>query len=226
MSPSVPRVKIVVMPAHVVVIEEVNLPRGDWKRGGGDHGDAAGALDFYVAFGGPGTPRGIDVHLVPVGDGSLEPDDDERGEVVPIDRAPRRPATAYALLGRETMAGVVLHVTEDALSRALAPGNMAALRVRTVLDRPEEDPSGGRGVLVRLGAPGGAPLTLGRVVVEAAAGVAIAAAEARLCGPEADPRPLAVRGAPRRPGGDPPVAPVLALRHASDDLCVRTFTGP
>ena len=52
-------------------------------------------------------------------------------------------------------------------------------------------------------------------------------AEARLCGPEADPYPLAVSVLPKgsRPVDRPaPVAPVLSVRHASDDLCIRFWT--
>jgi hypothetical protein len=212
--PSVPRVKIGVTPAQVVVTEEVNLPRGEWK---------GEALDLYVAFGAPGAPRAIDAHLVAVADGSLEPADDDAGEPCATERAPRRPATAHALLGRETMAGIVVHLKKDALERALAPGNMAALRIRTVLDLPEEDASGGRSVLVRLGASRGTPLTLGRIVV-APSGLAVTKAEARLCGPDADPHPLALSGVPR--AADAPIAPVLAVRHSNDDLCVRIFVAP
>jgi hypothetical protein len=122
------------------------------------------------------------------------------------------------------MAGVVVRLDARALGRAFAPGKMAALRIRTLLDLPEEDPVGARGVLVRLGAPGGSPLTLGRIVV-AGRGRSVARAEARLCGPEADGRLLSVT--PRSPAPpEPPVAPVLALRHATDDLCVRAWLGP
>jgi hypothetical protein len=119
------------------------------------------------------------------------------------------------------MAGIVVHLKKEALDRALGPGNMAALRIRTVLDFPEEDASGGRSVLVRLGASRGTPLTLGRIVV-AASGLALAKADARLCGPDADAHPLALSGAAR--ASDAPIAPVLAVRHPTDDLCVRLFS--
>jgi hypothetical protein len=208
MLPSVARVRVVVGKTELETIEEVNLPRGDW------HGEP---LDFYVAFGAPGPPRAIDVHLVPVGDGSLEPADDEAGEVLATDRAPRRPASAHPLLGRDTMAGIVVHVKPELFTKALAPGSMAALRIRTAIALPEDDPSGGKSVLVRLGSSRGQPLTLGRIVVHRAG-----RADAHLCGPDADTHALAVGGVPK-PADSDAIAPVLALRHASDDLCVRVY---
>jgi hypothetical protein len=224
MLPSVARVRLLVTKAQIVVVEEVSLPRGEWK---------GEPFDVYVAFGAPGAPRAIDAHLVPVTDGALEAADDVAGDALATDRAPRRPSTAHPLLGRDTMAGVVVHVTKEAMARALAPGDMAALRVRTAIDLPERDPEGGMSVLVRLGASRGTPLTLGRIVVASVPGGSpIARAEARLCGPESDAHPLAVALAGARPSNgraEPErarIAPVLAVRHASDDLCVRMWTAP
>jgi hypothetical protein len=224
MLPSIPRVKIDVLKAQLVVTTEVNLPRGEWKNE---------ALDFYVAFGAPGAPRAVDAQLVPVGDGSLEPEDGDAGEALAIDRAPHRPPSAHPLIGRDSMAGVIVHVKREAFARALKPGNMAALRVRTVLDLPDEDVNGARGVVVRLGASRGTPLTLGRLSLTARPGaVAPTRAEAHLCGAEADPTPLAVAIVPKpAPGAasapsPPPIAPVLAVRHAADDLCLRYWTAP
>jgi hypothetical protein len=111
---------------------------------------------------------------------------------------------------------------------------MAALRVRGLLPLPAEDARTGREVLVRLGTAFGTPLTLGRLQI-----ANVARAEAHLCGPEADPYPLAISRragssapspseslglTPRSPptfGAQLPIAPVLAVRHASDDLCIR-----
>jgi len=222
MLPSIPRVRLDVLKTQLVVVEEVNLPRGDWKNE---------ALDFYVAFGAPGAPRAIDARLLAVGDGALEPED-EAGESLVIDRAPHRPASAYPLIGRDSMAGIVVHLKRESLVRAFAPGAMAALRIRTVLDLPEEDSLGARGVVVRLGASRGTPLTLGRLSLSAKAGAQNPTrAEARLCGPDADPTPLAIALTPRpapppSPPAAPPIAPVLAVRHASDDLCIRFWTPP
>lgn len=220
MLPSIPRVRVELLEKKLVVVEEINLPRGEWK---------AEALDFYVAFGAPGPPRAIDAQLLSVGDGALEPDDADGGEGLAVERAPRRPPTAHPLLGRDTMAGVVVHVKREALGRALGAGNMAALRIRTALDLPDEDASGGRGVLVRLGASHGTPLTLGRVsLVAKPGGPSPSRAEARLCGPDADPLPLALAIVPKPPlaaaPATPLIAPVLAVRHTSDDLCIRFWT--
>jgi hypothetical protein len=213
--PSVARVKVTSHGDAIAVVEEVNLPRGEWK---------GMPLSFHVAFGAPG-PRAIDAHLVAVPDGALEPEDVDPGEPLAVERVPRRPPGAYGLLGRETMAGIVVHLRPDAFTRALARGNMAALRVRSLFDAPDPDPAAAASVVVRLGASRGTPLTLGRIVVDAAPPAAPPArVEARLCGPEADPQPLAVR-APSTSGGrrEPGIAPVLAVRHASDDLCIRLW---
>jgi hypothetical protein len=226
MLPSVPRVKVDVLKTQLVVVEEVNLPRGDWKNE---------ALDFYVAFGAPGTPRAVDARLVSVADGALEPEDDDAGEVLAVERVPHRPSSAHPLLGKDSMAGVVVHIKRELLAKAFTPGNMAALRMRTALDLPEEDSVGARGVVVRLGSSRGTPLTLGRLTVTAKAGApGPARAEARLCGSEADPTPLAIailpRPAPALPApaasSPQPIAPVMAVRHASDDVCIRFWTAP
>ena len=214
--PSVARVKVTSHGANLAVVEEVNLPRGEWR---------GEALHFYIAFGAP-APKAIDVRLVPVEDGSLEAADDEPGEVMPMDRVPRRPANAHALLGREAMAGIVVHVRPESFTKALARGNMATLRVRSLVETTPPDPSGASSVLVRLGAARGTPLTLGRIVATSAEGAPpLGRIEARLCGPDADPHPLAARilGAPRDPNAEPVIAPVLAVRHPGDDLCLRIW---
>ena len=218
MLPSIPRVRVEVLEKKLVVVEEINLPRGEWH---------AESLDFYVAFGAPGAPLAIDAQLVAVGDGALEPADADAGEALTVERASHRPPSAHPLLGRDTMAGVVIHLKSATLGRALQPGNMAAVRVRTALDLPEEDPEGARGVVIRLGSSRGTPLTLGRLTLLAkAGGPAPTRAEAHLCGPEADPTPLAITLVPRASAqpSNPPIAPVLSVRHASDDLCIRFWT--
>jgi hypothetical protein len=228
MLPSIARVKVEVLKTQVVVIHEVSLPRGEWKNE---------ALDFYVAFGAPGAPRAIDAQLLALGDGALEPEDTDAGEVLGVDRAPHRPPSAHALIGRDSMAGVVVHLKRDSLARAFGPGNMAALRIRTALDVPDEDSAGAHGVVVRLGASRGTPLTLGRITLTVKAGAPpITRADARLCGNDADPMPLALAilpkpSPPAAPSSSaaasqsllpsPSIAPVLAVRHASDDLCIH-----
>jgi hypothetical protein len=216
--PIVGRVALEVAKDHVTVVEDLELPRGDWRFGD---------LDLYVAFGSPGAPRAFDARLF------VEPLPPEGGaspslvgEPVVVEQASRRPGQAYALLGRPQMAGVVVHVRESAFRRAVAASGAARLRLRSLLDIPAEDPSGGREVVVRLGSFAEPPLALERIeVVALDATASIVRVDARLCGPDADPYPLAVaatpplRALPRT--NQPPVAPVLAVRHASDDLCLR-----
>jgi hypothetical protein len=124
------------------------------------------------------------------------------------------------------MAGVVVRVREDQLSQALAAGHMAQLRVRAVHPAPVEGAAKGRELVVRLGISGGTPLVLGRIEVAGRDGVNVARAEAHFCGADADATPLAVTTFPRRTGAhsastERGIAPVLASRHADDDLCLR-----
>lgn len=219
--PSVARVRVEVGKERLVVIHDVNLPRGEWT---------SGDLALFVSFGGPGFPSAIDAHLHAVPDGDLSVADDAAGDTVPLERAPRRPPNAALLLGRPQMAGVVAKIKDAGFRRATQPSGMAVLRLRTVAPLPDRDAAGAREVLARLGVAGGAPLTLLRIEVASSdESTAIARAEARLCGPEADPYPLSVSVLPRDPaarGSAPPglVAPMFATRHASDDLCVRFVT--
>lgn len=218
--PSIARVKVTSHGKVVSVIEEVNLPRGEWK---------GEALRFHVAFGAPG-PRAIDAHLVGVGDGELEPEDEEAGEVMTVERVPRRSPTSHPLLGRDAMAGILVHLRAESLKQAFARGNMASLRIRSLVDATEPDASGASSVVVRLGASRGTPLTLGRITATSVPPApALTRVEAKLCGAEADPHPLAVGTTPKAPpapGSEPVIAPVLAVRHATDDLCVRLWHAP
>jgi hypothetical protein len=131
------------------------------------------------------------------------------------------------------MAGVVVHVKEADLRRAYATSELAALRVRSLLAPPAAAVDGERQVVVRLGIAGGAPLTLGSVQVVSRDLPPVARAEAVLCGPDADSHPLALSLASpvSRPGasgrsGEPLIAPAMAVRHSSDDLCVRWWARP
>lgn len=220
--PSVARVRVEAARDRVVVVQEVNLPRGDWR---------AGHLDLYVAFGAPGTPSAVDARLVAVAAGASESRLEDAGDAVSVEPAVRRPVSAQLLLGRTQMAGVVVHVKDADLRRAYQTSDLATLRIRSLLPAPSADPTGARDVVVRLGIGGGLPLTLARVqIVSLEPQPWIARAEARLCGPDADAWPLSVSLLPktsdaRRPDS-PTIAPSMALRHASDDLCVRWWAPP
>ncbi|HEY3816537.1 MAG TPA: hypothetical protein VGL81_05165 [Polyangiaceae bacterium] len=222
MLPSVARVRVEAAHDRVILLEEVNLPRGDWRSGG---------LDLFVAFGAPGTPIAVDARLAPVPAGAVESRPDEPGDAVAVEPVIRHTAASQALLGRPAMAGVVLHVKDAQLRRAFALGDTVALRVRSLLSPPSADATGARDVVVRLGFVAGQPLALEKVqVVSLEPKPWIARAEATLCGPEADPWPLSVALLPRPGDPAPPaartIAPPMAVRHASDDLCVRWWAAP
>jgi len=222
MLPSVSRVRVEAARDRAVVVEEIALPKDEWSSGG---------IDFYAAFGSPGTPLAVDARLVPVPEGQLESRLEDAGEPVTLEPAVRHLPSSQLLLGRPTMAGFVVRVKDAALRAAYAQGNVAALRIRSLLSAPAADANGVRDVVVRLGIDGGLPLTLGKVqVVSAEAQPWIKRAEATLCGPEADPFPLTVSLLPKPDGpaawAPPTLAPSLATRHASDDLCVRWYADP
>lgn len=209
--PSLPvlsRVRIEAQQGHVVITEDVRLERGDWS---------SGDLDLWVSFGAPGVPRAFDAHLVPVAPDAFFADPDDKGEALAVEKQPRKPQRARLLLGREAMAGVVVHAKEPALRRAFALSGVLVLRLRSLVD--------GSDVLVRLGTDGAAPIAIGIIEVVGDAKT-VARADAKLCGPNADPYPLAVTLVPARamPIAYPrPQAPSLAARHDGDDLCVRIF---
>ncbi len=226
MLPSVGRVRVEAARDRVIVLEDVNLPRGDWQSGG---------LDLYVAFGAPGTPAAIDARLMAVPTGAAEPRADDVGEAVSVESAIRRSPGAQPLLGKSLMAGVVVHLKEAQLRREYAVGGVAVLRIRSLLSAPASDPSGARDVVVRLGVAAGLPLTLGRIqLASLEPHAAITRAEATLCGPEASTWPLSVSLVPQSPKTlEPPparptltIAPEMAVRHATDDLCIRWWSAP
>lgn len=208
--PSIARVDVTIMREHVVVTHDITLPRGDWS---------SGDLTIHFAFGAT-VPFAMDARLFPVRDGELTAVPSERGEAIHLDRTARTP---LALIGREEMAGMNALVAHDAFTRALAPGNMAMLRIRQLVRLPAADENGDRELLVRLGAANGNPLTLARVEVHRAEGAPeLRIANARLCGKEAESLPLwVIRDPSVKEHAPNEIAPVLSTRHASDDLCVR-----
>jgi hypothetical protein len=220
MVPGVARVRVEAARDHVVVTEELTLPRGDWQSGG---------LDLYVAFGAPGTPSAVDAHLLELPAGATEPKPDDPGDPVAVEPAVRHSVSTQLLLGRPSMAGVVLHVKDAQLRRVYAGGDVATLRIRSLLPPPAAGAGGARDIVVRLGIAAGQTMTLAKVqLVSLEPKAWITRAEASLCGPDADPWPLSVALTPRPPDAPsaPTIAPSMAVRHGSDDLCVRWWTGP
>ncbi|HXX69594.1 MAG TPA: hypothetical protein VEK07_20585 [Polyangiaceae bacterium] len=224
MLPSVSLVRVEVAHDRVVIVEDIDLPRGDWHSGG---------LDLYAAFGAPGPPIAVDaalVGLVPEGRDAHSYSADER---VTTRTSVRRGPGTLLLLGLPQMAGVALYVTERQLKRAYASSDRAVLRIRTLVRPLAPDSTGARDVVVRLGIAGGLPMTLGRIqVVSDEPASRITKAEATLCGPEADLWPLSVGGTslPQVPASPPalqaPIAPSAAVRHPTDDLHVRWWSEP
>jgi hypothetical protein len=197
---------------HVTITADIEIPRGDWQ---------SGDVDLFVAFGAPGTPRAIDAHLVSA-EGSAGAG---AGEPVALELVGRRPSRAFGLFGRSSMAGVVIHLREAAFRRATS-GGVTHLVLRALHELPIVAPLGGLEVVVRLGSEGGAPVALGRIVVRASDGAPrVRRADARLCGPEADPYPLAISTDASTTAPPRAVAPELAVRHLTDDLCVRFWTS-
>jgi hypothetical protein len=222
MLPSVGRVALELRGDELLMTEDIALPRGDYKNGD---------LALYVAFGAPGVPQAVDAHLLPVEDGELGADPSAAGERLAIEFAPRAPVSSNPLVGPASMAGFVVHVREAAMTKALAPGNMATLRLRSLLPMPPVDHTGTRSVIVRLGAPVKEPMPIGRIEIDAKKN-ALEGATAQLCGPDADSYPLTVwrTGTPatrvESKETRAAIAPVLAVRHASDSLCLAFRTKP
>jgi hypothetical protein len=206
----------------VTVLEDVHLPRGDWQSGG---------LDLYVAFGSPGMPIAVDARLVAGAAGAIELRADDAGDALSVQPAVRPSTSTQLLLGPAHMAGVVVHVKDADLRRAYAASDLAGVRLRSLLGAPATDASGERAIVVRLGVADGLPITLGRLqVVSLEPSPWIQRAEATLCGPDAEARPLAVSLQPKpagpQTGSTSAIAPAMAVRHASDDLCVRWWAAP
>jgi len=218
--PTLPLIRIEASRDHVVVIEDILLRRGDW---------VAGDVDLFISFGAPGVPRALDARLYSAAEDEPMPN---AYESVAVSRSFRRPSSARLLLGSSLMAGAVLHVPAPMFERATQASRVARLRVRTLLDAPRPDARSGRELVIRLGSHRGEPDALDSIEI---AGEdpqhPVTRAEAHLCGPDADRLPLAIHAASTsaRPlraeaGGLVAVAPVLSVRHSSDDLCVRYWT--
>lgn len=203
--PVIARVQLEVAPSYVVVTEDIRFARGDWK---------SGDLDLFVAFGAPGAPRAFDAKVIPIAEEEFDASDAAAGEPVATERAARRPPKARLLLGREAMAGVVVHLKEPAMRRAFSGGDALILRLRSLL--PVDGAT--REIIVRLGVDGGPAAAVG--VITATGN--LSNVEAKYCGPHGDPYPVAVRTPKPIPIVYPrPAAPLAVTRSSDDDLCVK-----
>ena len=215
--------KVDVLKTQLVVIEEVNLPRGEWK---------SEALDFYVAFGAPGAPRAIDARLACGRRRRARARGRGRRGARRRSRAPSPCVCASA--ASDATRWRASSCTSSA-SRSRAPSRPATWRRSASGPSsicPRRTARGARGVVVRLGASRGTPLTLGRLSARGQAGRAdpVARRSAPLR-PRRRRNPARHRAVPAprvtaAPPATPPIAPVLAVRHPSDDLCIRFWTPP
>ena len=96
---------------------------------------------------------------------------------------------------------------------------MATLRLRALYRMPQPASDGFREIVVRLGESRGSAYPLGQIDVDGVEGVTLSDADARLCGPNIDETHLLARGAAGTWSSG--VAPVLAARATTDDLCLR-----
>ena len=220
------RVRLELTKKQALIVADVNVARGGGVGGGGEH--AADETDLFFAFGAPGAPRAVEAWLVPVAAGALEPSAGERGASLAWSYARKRPAVAVPVLGRPSMAGVVVHVPEAPLARALAPRGMATLRVRSVGALPAPEASGAREWVIRLGDGASGPLILGRVEIATSEAGLVERAEARFCragvlGERVAVRVVTPEGVRAREPGLP--APVLSSRKAGEDLCIRVMSA-
>ncbi len=212
--PVITRARIEVTRDALVVIEDVTFARGEWS---------SGDLDLFVAFGAPGVPQAFDAHLLATPVDSFGAPLDQQGEALTTERATHKPDRVTALLGSPHMAGEIVHAKEVALRRGFSASGVVTLRVRSLLTAPPADATGAREVVVRLGTLPSNPLALAAIELGSKdASVQVTSAEARLCGPSADPYPLAVTTSPALPRTAPfPASPLGVVRRATDDLCVR-----
>ncbi|MEB2321868.1 MAG: hypothetical protein OZ921_05095 [Sorangiineae bacterium] len=180
-------------------------------------GDAASApaLAVFAAYGAPGPALAVAAELIAVPAGHLSAPGDARGKRVPLEPVTRAPDDAALVLGPTNMAGSAARLSESELREALAASGAATLRVRAAYQTAAAETPEQRELLIRLGAQGETPLTLGLVELD---GDAVSARRAWLCGPHAASTPLAL--APRRADEARGLAPPLALRAADDALCV------
>ncbi len=197
----------------VVVSEAFQLARNEWERGD---------LRVCIGHGAPGAPKAFDAKFESL-DTSPKADGASAGQTLATEFAPFCPVNARLLLGGAHMATQVVTIPATAITSAFGNGELALLRIRFLIEAPPKDRDGGRELLLRLGAPEDAPITLASIAIASRVEkVAVTRAEATLCGPSADPASLTVEGAPSTLAT---LNPSLAIRRASDELCVRYWTN-
>lgn len=207
---ALPRVDVLLRGDVALVTADLTFTRGAYQ---------GGAIDAFVAYGGPGLPRAFDAQLLPVEAAFLAPPPAATGSPVAAAHATLAPPEASLALGPRHGAGQRLTLPPEALQAALAPSGLAALRLRWVYGFPTAR-TPHRAVLVRA-TESGRTLPLGALRLRAAEG-SLASATAALCGP-GSPAPLALVG---QPGLLPLRSPARLPAGAAGDLCFDASLAP
>lgn len=190
---------------RVLVTSDIAFDKGEWE--GGD-------LRAHVAYGAPGVPLAFEAHLCAPDDG----DDEAECSPLPHEIARTAPSDAAFVIGPRKMAGQTIELEEKKLAALFAQHPRAILRLRQLRPMPIASATGHREILIRLGELRGAPHSLGGIEIESNGELAIAEADARLCGMDVEPTEIAVvrKGAVMQG-----VPPRLVHRSGHEDLCLR-----
>lgn len=203
------RIHVEVAEDRVLVTSEIALGKGDW---------AGEDLRAHVAYGAPGMPLAFEAHLCPPRPEQGEPE----CQPLPNEFARSAPSDAAFVIGPAKMAGQTIELESQKLADLFAQHSHAMLRLRQLRPMPIASASGHREILIRLGAMRGRPYRLGSIEI-AGQGIAIADADARLCGPDVTPTELSlVRGGAASKG----VPPRILERAGNEDLCLRFRLAP
>ncbi len=209
--PTISAVRVDVGREHAVVVQDIRIARGAWT--GGDQ-------RLFVAFGAPGVPDAFDARILSAAAPKFDVPASAAGVELKRERVPRASPNAQLLLGQQHMAGFEILIGADAFRRATEGGAFAVIRLRSVLDAPKPAPDQSRELLVRLGISKSFPLTVERIDMTSN-GELVERAEAHLCGSDADQHPLVVHIGPPNFTPRYAISPSQAVRHDSDNLCIR-----
>lgn len=199
------RVQVEVAEDRVLVTSEIGFGKGEWEKGD---------LRAHIAYGAPGVPLAFEAHLCAPAEGEGEPE----CRPLPHEISRTAPSDTAFVIGPAKMAGQTVELAEEALAWIFAEHPEAILRLRQLRPMPIAGASGHRELLVRLGQLRGAPHPLGRIEIAGKDGIAIADADARLCGMDVAPTEISVsrNGVPTKG-----VPPRLVHRSGHEDLCLR-----
>ena len=204
---SIGRLRLQVRSERLLVTTDVTLPRAQAE---------ATALDIHVGYGAPGVPQAFDAQVIATPVGYLVAPVDATGARLAHEASVRAPTHAAFHLGRAELGGQLVHLPAHLLREAQLTSGRATLRIREVLAMPPTLADASHEVVVRLGAIGGTPMTLG--LIEFASDRPMGRIDARYCTVNGEHASLCVSTGSGRTAG---TAPPLAARDASDDVCIR-----